>query len=95
MRDPDFDVNAVIHTLDVIQEHLRRGNFDMSLEDAVNGSLMLYVTIYNTCFMTKEILHKTVQNFLHAFFIGASIPYKHGHIYTVVLAESEFQALGL
>lgn len=95
LRDPDFDVDDVIKTLDAIKDHLSKGNFDMSLEDAGSGSLILYVTIHDTCFMTKEILHKTVQSFLHSFFIGASIPFTFGHIYTVVLGESEYLVIGL
>lgn len=67
----------------------------MSLEDATNGSLKLHLTIQDKCFLTKKILHKTIQSFLHEFFLAASIPFKHDHSYTVVLGEADYFIGGL
>lgn len=81
--------------VDVFKEHLLRRDFTISLEDATSGSLNLHVTIQDKCFRTKEILQDSIQSFLHEFFLAASIPFKHGHIYTVVLGESDYCFGGL
>lgn len=89
VKDPDFDVNAIIRMLDKIKDNLYKGLYGISLEGAEIGSLNLHVIIHNGCFNTTKILHKSVQSFLQQFFEIAEIRCMMMHIYTVVLAESD------
>lgn len=68
VKNPDFDVNAVIQRLEEIIEILRKREFNISLQDAEIGSLNVHVIIPNRCFVTKEVLHKAIQSFLQHFF---------------------------
>lgn len=95
MKDPDFDETSVIQMLDAIKEKILTKGYGISLEDAEIGSLNIHVSILDKCFLTKEILHQSVQSFLYEFFCAASIPYIQGNIYTVVLADSSDLVLGL
>ncbi|VDI64525.1 Hypothetical predicted protein, partial [Mytilus galloprovincialis] len=90
LRDPDIDVNDIIQKIDEIKEMIRRGDCAIALEGASIGSLKLHVTIHNKSFRTKEKLHTDIHLFLHEFFVAASIPFKQGHLYTVILAESDY-----
>ncbi|VDI07446.1 Hypothetical predicted protein [Mytilus galloprovincialis] len=90
LRGPSIDVNAVIQNIDAIKEIIDKGDYAIILESAERGSLKLHITIYDKSFMTKEILHKSIQSFLHEFFRAASIRFKLSHIFTVVLEESDF-----
>lgn len=87
MRDLDIDNEVVLSIKNVILENICTE--DIKLIDMEHGSLILHVTIPYWCFMTKNILHERIYNFLHQFFVVASIPCTDGHIFTVVLAESD------
>ncbi|CAC5426174.1 NME8 [Mytilus coruscus] len=87
LRDLDFDDEAVMQI-----KKKTLGNIcteDIKLIGIEQGSLILHVRIPDWCFMTTEILHERIHTFLHQFFLVASIPFMHGHIFTVVLAESD------
>ncbi|VDH90897.1 Hypothetical predicted protein [Mytilus galloprovincialis] len=89
VKDTNFDVNAVIQKLEDIKDALRKGSFDISLEDAEIGSLILHLKIHDKCFTSTELLHQTIHSFLQQFFQIAAILCISGHTYTVVLVKSD------
>ncbi|VDI00796.1 Hypothetical predicted protein [Mytilus galloprovincialis] len=87
LKDPDFDVNDIIKRLDEIKEIMRKESYDISLDGAEIGSLILHVKILDRCFYTKKVLHKAIQSFVQQFFQIAHIRCRK--TYTLVLAESD------
>ncbi|XP_052100646.1 interferon-induced helicase C domain-containing protein 1-like isoform X1 [Mytilus californianus] len=90
IRDQSLDVNAVIQNIDDIKKTLETGHYNViKLDGAVIGSLILHISIRNTCFVTNETLHDSLKSFLHHFFLIAGIQCKTGHVFILVLAESD------
>lgn len=88
LKNPNFDVDDAIEILDAAKKDLCKERDAISYTDAENGSLNLYISIPDRCFVTKEVLHKTIRQFVHDIFKTASIKCTHGHTYTLVLAIS-------
>ncbi|VDI05286.1 Hypothetical predicted protein, partial [Mytilus galloprovincialis] len=88
IRDQSLDVNAVIQKIDYIKKTLEEGPYNViKLDGAESGSLILHISIPNSCFISQKTLHDSLQSFLRHFFLIAEIRYKTGLI--IVLAESD------
>ncbi|VDI08318.1 Hypothetical predicted protein [Mytilus galloprovincialis] len=88
LKNPNFDVDIAIEMLEAAKKNLCKEKDVISYTDAENGSLNLYISIPDRCFVTKEVLHKAIRHFLHDIFRTAFIKCIQGHTYTVVLATS-------